>query len=396
MRYCVRLTVVAMALALGGSCSHPVGTAGAVGDLSTVDVNADTGRVRPHAARSRSRGGPATRTCTSSSSRDGSRRIEQRRDRCMKVPTIGDQGCSVSRSPADGHQDVHRLHREEDRNTRSSRSTRSTRRGEGDQEVAAARALTSRSRSPNHNGGNLVFGPDNMLYIAFGDGGSGGDPNGNGQNKNTAARQDPAHQPDARLRVPVLDPARQPVRRAVRTPGGMSGCTACATRGSSRSTRRRATCGSATSARVSTRRSTSPPPATRRARTGAGTGERVRTRTTGARSRPVVATRSSSGRTPPGTARSPGATSTAAARSPHSTVPTSTATSAPARSTRRSSRAARSCRTWSSTSPSRSCPFGQDPTARSTRSRAPARSTGSRRLNRPDQPARVVQRWVSA
>jgi glucose/arabinose dehydrogenase len=34
----------------------------------------------------------------------------------------------------------------------------------------------------NHNGGNLVLGPDNMLYIGVGDGGSGGDPNGNGQN----------------------------------------------------------------------------------------------------------------------------------------------------------------------------------------------------------------------
>ncbi len=37
----------------------------------------------------------------------------------------------------------------------------------------------------NHNGGGVLFGPDGYLYLSFGDGGSGGDPQGNAQNTST-------------------------------------------------------------------------------------------------------------------------------------------------------------------------------------------------------------------
>ncbi len=48
--------------------------------------------------------------------------------------------------------------------------------------------LTLNQPEDNHNGGNIVFGPDGFLYIGFGDGGGGGDAHGNpgnGQRRTT-------------------------------------------------------------------------------------------------------------------------------------------------------------------------------------------------------------------
>ncbi|MEO7987546.1 MAG: PQQ-dependent sugar dehydrogenase [Gemmatimonadales bacterium] len=41
--------------------------------------------------------------------------------------------------------------------------------------------LTAEQSFENHNGGELLFGPDGLLYLGLGDGGSGGDPDGRGQ-----------------------------------------------------------------------------------------------------------------------------------------------------------------------------------------------------------------------
>ena len=47
---------------------------------------------------------------------------------------------------------------------------------------SASVLLTIMQPYSNHNGGNIMFGPDGYLYIGMGDGGSGGDPQGNSQN----------------------------------------------------------------------------------------------------------------------------------------------------------------------------------------------------------------------
>jgi glucose/arabinose dehydrogenase len=51
--------------------------------------------------------------------------------------------------------------------------------------ASAKTILTVEQPFANHNGGLLLFGPDGKLYIGLGDGGSGGDPFGNGQDLGT-------------------------------------------------------------------------------------------------------------------------------------------------------------------------------------------------------------------
>ena len=121
--------------------------------------------------------------------------------------------------------------------------------------------LTLAQPFTNHNGGNVAFGPDGMLYVGYGDGGSADDPNDNGQNTSNFF--------GAMLRLDVddaqslCDSAGQSLRRqsAVR-----AGCGTVAVPGDLRlrpaqpvalelRSRAPASCGSATSARTPGRRS---------------------------------------------------------------------------------------------------------------------------------------------
>lgn len=89
------------------------------------------------------------------------------------------------------------------------------RRADGDPRKALADSartvlVIEHSENPNHNGGQLQFGPDGNLYIATGDGGGAGDPPENAQDKGSLLgkllRIDPRRNGDRPYSVPSGNP----------------------------------------------------------------------------------------------------------------------------------------------------------------------------------------------
>jgi glucose/arabinose dehydrogenase len=83
--------------------------------------------------------------------------------------------------------------------------------GDADIDLASRREVLAVDQPfPNHNGGHITFGPDGLLYVGLGDGGSGGDPQGNGQDTGALLgkilRIDPRQSGDAPYGVPADNP----------------------------------------------------------------------------------------------------------------------------------------------------------------------------------------------
>jgi glucose/arabinose dehydrogenase len=100
-----------------------------------------------------------------------------------------------------------------------------TMRGDVADAASARQILFQKQPFSNHNGGQVLIGPDGMLYITLGDGGSEGDPSGNGQKLSTLLAKILRIDPQATATAPYSVPADNPFvdRAGARTETWMYG-----------------------------------------------------------------------------------------------------------------------------------------------------------------------------
>jgi len=93
----------------------------------------------------------------------------------------------------------------------------------GDEVEASTRTVvfTQDQPFPNHNGGHIVFGPDDMLWLGLGDGGSGDDPDNNAQNPDSNLGKMLRIDPQTDEREIVVSGLRNPWRFSFDTDGSL-------------------------------------------------------------------------------------------------------------------------------------------------------------------------------
>ena len=158
------------------------------------------------------------------------------------VSTAGERGL-LSVAPAPDYARTHRLYVFYTRAPDGALEVDEFTAEEGSVSLSTRRPLLAipHPEQTNHNGGQLQFGPDGLLYVSTGDGGGAGDLPGNAQNTDSLLGKILRIDPRPSAGAPYTIPPTNPFAGAT-SPGPRSGPTGSATPGGFLSTGSPASC----------------------------------------------------------------------------------------------------------------------------------------------------------